>query len=176
MVNASQRIRAVANAVNLSTATGLLLATLSRTRVEKGPQGLLLGINYKPTLPFAGAFTVGNVVFYRADREFIDSRPELLEHEAGHASQYVWCLGLPFFPLYAACAAWSLWRTGDPGSRNFFERNAGLQRGGYQELPTVARLPAIKAQLLRLTSRDSRWHRTPLKPAEDAASEKRTHP
>ncbi|WP_348770104.1 hypothetical protein [Arthrobacter sp. E3] len=176
MVNASQRLRAVANAVNLSTATGLLLAVLSRTRVEKGPQGLLLGINYKPPLPLAGAFTVGNVVFYRADRALIDSRPELLEHEAGHATQYAWCLGLPFFPLYAACAAWSLWRTGDPGSRNFFERNAGLQRGGYRELPTVARLPAIKAQLLRITSRDSPYRRTPLKPADDAAPEKRTHP
>ena len=169
-------LRAAANALNGSTAAGLLLAALSRTRVDKGPQGLLLGINYKPTLPFAGAFTVGNVVFYRADRAFIDSRPELLAHEAAHASQYAWCLGLPFFPLYAACAAWSLWRTGDPGSRNFFERNAGLLRGGYRELPTVARLPAIRAQLLRLISSVACRRRTPLKPAHHAAPEERTQP
>ena len=94
---------------------------------------------------------MGNVIFYRADRAFIDSRPDLLAHESGHATQYAWCLGLPFLPLYAACAAFSLWRTGDPGSRNFFERNAGLELGGYRELPTIARLPALRNYLQRLT-------------------------
>ena len=144
------RIRAVANAINLSTAAGLLLAGLTRTRIERGPDGLIFGTGYRPKLPLAGAFTVGNVIFYRADRPFIDSRPDLLAHEAGHATQYAWCLGLPFLPLYAACAAYSLWRTGDPGSRNFFERNAGLALGGYRELPTIARFPAIRKQLQRL--------------------------
>lgn len=150
-MKASHRIRATANAVNLSTATGLLLAGLSRTRVEKGPQGLILGTNYKPRLPHAAAFTVGNVIFYRAERASINSRPELLGHEARHASQYAWSLGLPFFPLYAACAAYSWWRTGNPGSRNFFERNAGLRQGGYRDLPTLKRLPAILKCLQRLT-------------------------
>lgn len=168
-VTAGHRIRAAANALNFSTATGLLLAGLSRTRVEKGPQALLLGTHYKPKLPLAGAFTVGNVVFYRADRAFIDSRPELLAHEAQHSSQYAWCLGLPFFPLYAACAAWSLWRTGDPGSRNFFERNAGLQQGGYRELPTAARLPAVVNCLLRLVRKQA----LPAKPAQRAAPKER---
>ncbi|SEE55195.1 hypothetical protein SAMN04489740_1723 [Arthrobacter alpinus] len=154
-------LRAVANAVNLSTATGLLLAGLTRTPVEKGPDGLILGTGYQPKLPLAGAFTVGNVIFYRADRAFIDSRPDLLVHESGHSTQYAWCLGLPFLPLYAACAAWSLWRTGDPGSRNFFERNAGLTLGGYRELPTIARLPLIRNQLRRFAvnkSRDNNTH------------------
>lgn len=143
------RVRQLANAANLSTAAGLLLATLSRTRIQQGPDGLLLGIRYQPKLPLAGAFTVGNLVFYRADRAFIDSRPDLLRHEAGHATQYAWCLGLPFLPLYAACAAYSWWRTGDPGCRNFFERNAGLADGGYRELPTIARLPALRNFLRR---------------------------
>ncbi|WP_245933616.1 hypothetical protein [Arthrobacter livingstonensis] len=137
------RVRKVANVLNLSTAAGLLLAVLSRTPVERGPDGLLLGTRYRPKLPLAVAFTVGNVIFYRAERAFIDSRPDLLRHEAGHATQYAWCLGLPFLPLYAGCAAYSWWRTGDPGSRNFFERNAGLADGGYRELPTIARLPAL---------------------------------
>lgn len=142
----AERLRAVANALNLSTAAGLLLAKLSRTPVEPGPHGLLLGTNYTPTLPMAGAFTVGNVIFYRAERDFIDSRPDLMAHEAGHANQYAWCLGLPFLPLYFACAAWSWWRTGDPGSRNFFERNAGLALGGYRELPTINRLKLFKSK------------------------------
>ena len=138
------RVRQLANALNLSTASGLLLAALARTPVEKGPDGLLFGTGYRPRLPLAGAFTVGNVVFYRAQRAFIDSRPDLLEHESRHSTQYAWCLGLPFLPLYGICAAFSLWRTGDPGSRNFFERNAGLALGGYRELPTIARLPALR--------------------------------
>lgn len=133
------RLRAVANALNLSSATGLLLAALTATDVQKGPDGLLLGTNYRPRLPLAGAFTVGNVIFYRAERPFIDSRPKLLAHEAAHATQYAWCLGLPFLPLYAACTAYSLWRTGDPGSRNVFERRAGLADGGYRELPILDR-------------------------------------
>lgn len=144
-VTRAQRVRALANAANLSTAAGLLLAKLSRTSVERGPHGLLLGTNYTPKLPLAGAFTVGNVVFYRAERAFIDSRPDLLQHEAGHATQYAWCLGLPFLPLYFACAAWSWWRTGDPGSRNFFERNAGLALGGYRDLATISRLQFFKS-------------------------------
>lgn len=141
----AERLRAVANAVNLSTGAGLLLAALSRTQLEQGPHGLILGTGYRPRLPLAGAFTVGNVIFYRAERTFIDSRAGLLEHEAGHATQYAWCLGLPFLPFYAACAAWSLWRTGDPGSRNFFERNAGLELGGYRALPTLNRLNFLKS-------------------------------
>jgi hypothetical protein len=149
-MKSSLRLRAVANALNLSTAAGLLLAGLTGTRLEKGPTGLIFGTGYQPKLPLAGAFTVGNVIFYRADRAFIDSRPDLLAHESGHATQYAWCLGLPFLPLYAACAAYSLWRTGDPGSRNFFEHNAGLALGGYRELPTIARFPAIRNQLQRL--------------------------
>ncbi len=152
----SLQARALANALNLSTAAGLLLAWLSRTRLEPGPDGLILGTRYTPKLPKAGAFTVGNVIFYRAGRAFIDSRPGLLAHESRHATQYAWCLGLPFLPLYAACAAFSLWRTGDPGSRNFFERNAGLELGGYRELPTLARLPALWNFLQSLTSFRSR--------------------
>lgn len=150
-MRASLQVRQVANALNLSTAAGLLLAAVSRTPVEGGPDGLLLGTGYRPPLPLAGAFTVGNVIFYRADRAFIDSRPELLGHEAGHATQYAWCLGLPFLPLYAACAAYSWWRTGDPGSRNFFERNAGLAAGGYRGLPTIDRLPALRNFLRTVT-------------------------
>ncbi|WP_243399878.1 hypothetical protein [Arthrobacter glacialis] len=150
-MRAPLRLRALANAVNLSTATGLLLAGLSRTPLEPGPDGLILGTHYRPKLPKAGAFTVGNVIFYRADRAFINSRPDLLAHESGHATQYAWCMGLPFLPLYAVCAAFSLWRTGDPGSRNFFERNAGLELGGYRELPTIARLPALRNYLQRFT-------------------------
>lgn len=138
------RLRQTANALNLSTLAGLTLAVLSKTKIQPGPDGLILGTDYQYLLPIAGAFTVGNVIFYRADRAFIDSRPQLLAHEASHSTQYALCLGLPFLPLYFAAAAWSWWRTGDLGSRNIFERQAGLARGGYRELETIARLASAR--------------------------------
>ena len=72
----------------------------------------------------AGAL-LGSVVFFRPVVPAPESRPALLGHEAGHAAQYAWCLGLPFLPLYGLAAAWSWLRTGDPASRNPFERAAG---------------------------------------------------
>jgi len=58
---------------------------------------------------------------------------------------------LPFLPLYAIAAGWSWLRTGDLASANFFERKAGLQRGGYQQAPITNigfRRLARKAQTL----------------------------
>ncbi len=56
------RVRAVGNAVNLSSALGLAVAVAGRARVRRGPQALLLAEDYRLPLPRAGAFTVGNVV------------------------------------------------------------------------------------------------------------------
>lgn len=148
-MKAEHRLRQVANLLNLSTVAGLTLALLSKTKIEPGPEGLIFGLDYQPRLPIAGAFTVGNVIFYRAERTFITSRPELLAHEAAHSTQYALCLGLPFLPLYALAAAWSWWRTGDPGSRNIFERKAGLLRGGYRERQTVDRLASARNYINR---------------------------
>ena len=63
--------------------------------------------------------------------------PGTMAHEAAHAWQYFAFLGLPFLPLYALASAWSWLRTGDPASRNPFERGAGLVRGGYSERPVT---------------------------------------
>ncbi len=134
-----QRVRMVVNLLNLSTPLGVLLAAVTRTPLARGPGGLILGTGYTPRLPVASAFTVGNVVIYRAGRCYIDARPALLAHEARHSSQYACFLGLPLLSLYGLCALWSLWRTGDPGSRNPFERHAGLEAGGYTERATVQR-------------------------------------
>ena len=103
----------------------------ARTTVSSGPRGLLIATGYRWRLPFAGAFTVGNVVLFRAGPAEALANPVLLGHEERHSTQYAWCLGLPFLPLYFLAAGWSLWRTGNPGTGNFFERHAGLQAGGY---------------------------------------------
>lgn len=126
-----QRLRQLANLLNASTPLGLLLAACARTGLRPGPRGLLLAAGYRWRLPFAAAFTVGNVVIFRAGAAEAMGNPELLGHEDRHATQYAWCLGVPFLPLYFLAAAWSLVRTGNPGSANFFERHAGLQAGGY---------------------------------------------
>ena len=134
-----QRLRQQANVLNATTPLGLLLAVCARTPVRPGPRGLLIATGYRWRLPFAAAFTVGNVVLFRAGPEQALANPAQLGHEERHSSQYAWCLGLPFLPLYFLAAGWSLLRTGNPGSRNFFERQAGLQAGGYPEPGTGAR-------------------------------------
>jgi hypothetical protein len=136
-MKSGQRLRQVANVLNGSTPLGLLLAAAARAPVRRGPRGLLIATGYRWRLPFAGAFTVGNVVLFRAGPERALADVVLLRHEERHSSQYAWCLGVPFLPLYFLAAAWSLWRTGNPGSANAFERHAGLAAGGYPA-PTVA--------------------------------------
>jgi hypothetical protein len=127
----SQRLRLAANAVNGSTALGLAVAAAARTEVSRGPRGLFIAAGYRWRLPFAGAFTLGNVVLCRGTASDLLSRPALLGHEEKHCSQYAWCLGVPFLPLYLLAAAWSVVRTGNPGTGNVFERRAGLAAGGY---------------------------------------------
>jgi hypothetical protein len=130
-MTSGQRLRQIANMLNGSTPLGLLLAASARTRVRRGPRGLLIATGYRWRLPFAGAFTVGNVVLFRAGLERPLADPVLLGHEERHSSQYAWCFGVPFLVLYFLSAGWSVLRTGNPGSANVFERHAGLQAGRY---------------------------------------------
>jgi hypothetical protein len=131
----AHRLRFVINVINLSTLLGLLIAVTGRARFSRGPDGLILGRGYRLPIPPAPAFTVGNVVLLRLDDERLARRPHLLVHEARHATQYAWCLGPIMIVLYALASAWSWLRTGDPASRNVFERRAGLADGGYRERP-----------------------------------------
>jgi hypothetical protein len=137
-----QRLRQFANLLNGSTLLGLLLAACARTPVSSGPRGLLIASRYRWRLPFAAAFTVGNVILFREGPDAAGSNPALLGHEERHSTQYAWCLGLPFLPLYFIAAGWSLWRTGNPGSANVFERHAGLEAGGYP-LPGMPGMPGM---------------------------------
>jgi hypothetical protein len=131
----AQQLRQVANALNGSTALGLILARAAAGRVVRAPHGLLVAEHYRWRLPVARAFTLGDVVLTRTDARTLLARPALLAHEARHAGQYAACLGPGLLPLYGAAAAWSWLRTGDPASRNIFERRAGLADGGYAERP-----------------------------------------
>ncbi|MGM7668875.1 hypothetical protein [Microbacterium sp. A93] len=126
------RLRQLVNAANLTTPLGLVLALCAGCRIQRGPEGLLLAFGYRWGFPDGGAFTVGNMVLFRPHTL---PTARLLNHESRHATQYAWCLGLPFLLLYSAAAGWSLLRTGDPASRNVFERHAGLVAGGYRERP-----------------------------------------
>lgn len=130
------RLRQVGNVVNLSTPLGLLVARLGRARVRPGPRGLLLGEGYRLPFPVAEAFTIGNVVTTRGSWDAVMRRhPGLLAHEERHSWQYLYCGGLPFLLAYGGCLVWSVLRTGDRASGNFFERQAGLIEGGYGERP-----------------------------------------
>jgi hypothetical protein len=130
-------VRATANLINLSTVLGLLIALAGGCRLRRGPDGLVKAEGYRPRLPKAGAFTVGNVVIVPGgsldDLEL--RRPGTTAHEAVHAWQWCYCLGLPFLVGYVLASAWSWLRTGHPAAANFFETSAGLTRGGYPDLP-----------------------------------------
>ena len=131
------RARQILNYVNGSTLLGLLAGRLGRSTFTRGPDGLILAHNYRFAIPPQRnpAFTIGNVVLIRMDfNEFIDAQT-LLRHEARHSTQYTYCFGLPMLPLYLLASGWSYICTGDPASRNFFERQAGLADGGYTERP-----------------------------------------
>lgn len=129
------RVRQVLNAVNLSTVAGLAVGRAGGARFAPGPDGLLLGTGYRPSLPKARAFTVGNAVVGTGTRPPLEDA--LLRHEARHATQYA-VLGLLVPPLYAVAASWSWLLTGDWWSQNPFERLAGLSDGGYPEHPVRA--------------------------------------
>ena len=150
-----QRLRRLANLLNGSTLLGLLLARLAGTTVAHGPRGLAVATGYTWKLPFAGAFTVGNVVIFRAGQEAALENPALLGHEERHSTQYA-CLGLPFLVLYFAAAGWSLLRHGDPASGNPFERHAGLEAGGY---PDRAASPPHRARVARRGAKRRIWRR-----------------
>ncbi len=136
-LTAAQRLRLAANIVNGSTVLGVAVAVAARTRLSRGPRGLVLAAGYKWRLPVARAFTLGNVVLCRGPAEDLLSLPALLGHEERHCTQYAWCLGVPFIPLYLAAAGWSVLRTGNPGTANVFERHAGLAAGGYPSRDSV---------------------------------------
>ena len=82
---------------------------------------------------------MGNVVIICGDDlAGLERRlPCALEHEDAHAWQYAYCLGLPFLPAYVAAMGWSWLRTGNWGSANPFEVQAGLRAGGYPEVSTI---------------------------------------
>src|SRR5512146_3342942 len=106
-MTSGQRVRQVANVLNGSTLLGLALAACARAPVSTGPRGLLIASGYRWRLPFAAAFTVGNVVLFRAGPGTALAHPALLGHEERHSTQHAWCLGLPFIPLYFIAAGFS---------------------------------------------------------------------
>lgn len=129
------RARQVLNWVNLSTPLGLGIAALGGCRFRRGPGRSVLADYYRWAFPAGGAFTVGDVVITRHDLDLLAARhPGLLRHELVHSWQWAYCLGLPFLPLYVGSMAWSWLRTGDRAASCFFEQQAGLGDGGYQDV------------------------------------------
>lgn len=134
-------LRTTLTMVNGSTLLALVLCAATRTRPRRGRNGVWIADGYRLAVPPANCFTVGNVIFSRRSAEWLlhPEREDLFGHEARHATQYA-VLGPLFLPAYWLACGWSWWRTGEYGARNFFERHAGLEAGGYQELPTLRRL------------------------------------
>ena len=126
------RLRQVVNLANGSTLAGLGVAALGRAVIARSVDGLFTGTGYRLPVPPAPAFCLGNVI---VTRDGIDPGSPVFRHEARHATQFACCAGLVMLPLYFTAAGVSWVLTGDFGSRNIFERRAGLADGGYTDRP-----------------------------------------
>ena len=128
--------RTVLTAVNGTTGVGLLLAVASGAKIKRGRNGVLVAEGYRPKVPPATCFTVGSVILTRrtADWLLAEERAHLFDHESRHAGQYA-VFGPLFWPAYWISCGYSYALTGSYGTRNAFERHAGLAGGGYKELP-----------------------------------------
>lgn len=158
-------VRRVGNWANLSTELGLVVALAGRSRLRRGPRGLILAENYRLPFPIAGAFTVGDVVIScgRGWDELEQRSPGTLAHEENHTWQWALCLGLPFLPLYTAAMGWSVLRTGDRAAANWFECDADLALGGYPDAPRRPLRQGVRALLAR--AREPRRPRSRRSPA-----------
>jgi len=134
-MRAGYRVRLAVNLINGSTLAGILAAVAGRASLARAGDGLLIASGYRLPVPNAPAFTLGNVILTHLERAALPGRADLMAHEARHATQYACCAGLGMLPLYFAAAAVSWALTGDFGSRNVFERRAGLADGGYTDKP-----------------------------------------
>jgi hypothetical protein len=148
------RLRRLGNLVNLSTPLGLAVAKAGRAEVRPAARGLLVADGYRLPFPIAEAFTIGNVLITSGRWDELEhSRPGLLVHEEAHTWQWFWWAGLPFLPAYGVSLVWSVLRTGNRAAANVFERRAGLDLGGY---PDVPRRPLLRALLTRRRNRPRR--------------------
>ena len=128
------RIRHIANWLNLSTPVGLLVAGAGGAHVRRRPDGIFVAEGYRFRFPVAGAFTIGDVVTTASTLSRLEgTMPGVFAHEVRHAWQYA-ATGVWFLPAYLLGSAWSLARTGSPALRNPLERHAGLVSGGYAGL------------------------------------------
>jgi len=128
--------RTVLTAANGTTLVGLGIALLTGARVRRGRGGILIAEGYRPKVPPATCFTIGSVIITRRTAEWLldEGRANLLAHESRHAGQYA-VLGPLFWPAYWAACGYSWTMTGTYGTRNAFERHAGLAHGGYPIAP-----------------------------------------
>ncbi|MDQ3157182.1 MAG: hypothetical protein M3Q98_10735 [Actinomycetota bacterium] len=125
------RLRTLINWINLSTALGLLIATVGGATIQRRGRGTYIAGGYRWNFPVASAFTVGSVITSKHDRDWLRERPVLLRHEDRHCTQYGFCLGIAMLPLYFLGVAVSYAVAGDHSSYNPFERLANLSDGGY---------------------------------------------
>lgn len=130
-----QLIRHLFNTLTGITLFGLIVGVLSRGKPVWDPRfGLIVFMQCQIPWPKSAAMTFGDVVVVRHKgwRELADVPFPLMKHEAEHAWQYVFTLGLPYFPLYWSACLYSYARSRNYWQHNLFEIKAGLQNGGYR--------------------------------------------
>ena len=144
--------RTLGNWLNLSTPLGLAVALAGGARVRRGDRGLWLAEGYRHRFPTGSAFTLGSVITTASPSFDALARhiPGILEHEENHTWQYTYAVGPAYLPIYTVLMGWSWLRTGDRAAGNFFEREAGLDAGGYRETATRPLPEGVRAAVALL--------------------------
>ena len=160
------------------TGIGLLYARESDARVcWSGSANYYVAVNAH-NIVGARALTVGDIVlspgFHDASKKRLG---ELISHEAGHRAQ--WAVGTAIGGPLAFPVAYAIDDFFFPGARNHFERQAGLEPGGYRHEGTGPVLGPIQfatlgalAAIIVVALLAARHRRTSTRSAADPGARK----
>ena len=116
------------------TGIGLLYARVRQSRVCLAPSAYYYVAPHADNIAGTRAMTLGDIVLtpgFNISREQLRT---LIGHEARHRAQ--WAVGTLIAGPFAFPVAYAIDDFFFPGSRNHFERQAGLRSGGYRHVGT----------------------------------------
>lgn len=149
------------------TGIGLLYSRARHAHVCLSPSVYYYVAPHADNIAGTRAMTVGDIVLTPGFNVSKEQLQALVSHEARHRAQ--WAVGTAIAGPFAFPVAYAVVDFFFPGSRNFFERQAGLESGGYRhsgtgpvlgpaQVVTLGLLPVIIVAALLVL-----WHRHTLK-------------
>jgi len=116
------------------TGIGLLYSRTRDARVCLSPSAYYYVAVHADNIAGTRAMTLGDIVLTPGFNMSREQLATLIGHEARHRAQ--WAVGTAIAGPFAFPVAYGVVDFFFPGSRNFFERQAGLETGGYRHSGT----------------------------------------